>query len=611
VRTLLAVALTICVFVPAGAGDTKPQQLFDGKSLAGWTGDKSLFRLEDGAIVGGMLDNDIPHNYFLTHKSEFADFELRVKFKLIGESTNAGVQIRSRRIPNHHEMIGYQADLGGKYWGALYDESRRRKVLQGPKLPPLMKVLKTNDWNDYRIRCEGRRIQLWINGLQTVDYTEDDADIEQTGLIGLQIHGGKAGEAWYKDIVLVKLGSPKTKAAPTSAAAAWPQFRGPGSQGASTATDLPSEWNNDKNLAWRTKLPGAGASSPIALGDRLYLTCYSGYGAGTEDPGSIEDLQLHFVCVDANSGNIVFDKRLKPTMPETDRVRDHGYAAATPATDGEHVWVFFGKSGVVCFDLNGNQKWRQSVGDSTHKWGCGTSPVLFEDLVIVNASVESGSLVALNKKTGKEVWRAPGMKSSWNTPHLIRLKNGTHELCVNIKGSILGYDPATGEQLWTCDGIPDYICPSIISQDGILYAIGGRTSRAIAVRAGGRGDVTASHKLWEATAGANVSSPVIHDGHMYWVSDRNNVAYCLDVQTGELVYQQRFSKQPYASTLLADGKLYVTTRFNGTFVLAAKPKYELLAHNEFDDESTFNASPIVANGKLLIRSNRYLYCVAK
>ena len=190
----------------AAAADEKGfKPLFDGKVLDGWNGDRKLFRIEDSAIVGGMLDRKISHNYFLTHKQEFGDFELRLKFKLIGESTNAGIQIRSRRIPDHHEMIGYQADLGQNYWGALYDESRRRKVLARPAAEKLNKVLKKSGWNDYRIRCKGRRIQLWINGLQTVDYTEPDKKIEQKGLIGLQIHGGKAGEAWYKNIRIREL----------------------------------------------------------------------------------------------------------------------------------------------------------------------------------------------------------------------------------------------------------------------------------------------------------------------------------------------------------------------------------------------------------------------
>jgi hypothetical protein len=174
--------------------------LFDGKTFDGWSGNRKIFRVENGAIVGGTLKENIPHNEFLTHKGEFADFELRLQFKALGKGVNAGIQIRSRRIPNHHEMIGYQADLGDGYWGALYDESRRNKVLAQPDAKRIDKILKRDDWNDYTIRCQGKRIQLWINGEQTVDYTEPDAKIEQTGLIGLQIHGGGPSEAWYKNV---------------------------------------------------------------------------------------------------------------------------------------------------------------------------------------------------------------------------------------------------------------------------------------------------------------------------------------------------------------------------------------------------------------------------
>ena len=176
------------------------QLLFDGKTTADWDGDLSVFRIEDGSIVGGQLKEKIPHNFFLSHKNEYGDFELRLQFKLLGERTNAGIQIRSTRIPDHHEMIGYQADLGQQYWGALYDESRRRKILAGPNVEELNKVLKKDDWNDYRIVCNGPKIQLWINDLQTVDYTEDDKDIPLTGKIAVQIHGGPPGEAWYRNI---------------------------------------------------------------------------------------------------------------------------------------------------------------------------------------------------------------------------------------------------------------------------------------------------------------------------------------------------------------------------------------------------------------------------
>jgi hypothetical protein len=180
-------------------------KLFDGKTFAGWEGNLEWFRIEDGAIVGGSLAREIPRNEFLCTTKEYANFELRLKVKLVANKGNAGVQIRSRRIPNHHEMIGYQADVAEGMWGSLYDESRRRKVLAGPDAKAVAEVLKPTDWNEYVIRCEGRRIQLWLNGYQTVDYTEPDAEIPQTGLIGLQIHGGPASEVWYRDLEIVEL----------------------------------------------------------------------------------------------------------------------------------------------------------------------------------------------------------------------------------------------------------------------------------------------------------------------------------------------------------------------------------------------------------------------
>ncbi len=177
-------------------------RLFDGKSFDGWEGNQEVFRIQDGAIVGGNLNERVARNEFLATEKEFGDFELRLKFKLLGEGANAGVQIRSQRIPDHHEMIGYQADLGEGWWGCLYDESRRRKVLAGPPADQRSAAVKADDWNDYRILCQGRRIQLWINGQQTVDYTEPDETLEQKGHIAVQIHGGPPSEAWYKDVMI-------------------------------------------------------------------------------------------------------------------------------------------------------------------------------------------------------------------------------------------------------------------------------------------------------------------------------------------------------------------------------------------------------------------------
>jgi hypothetical protein len=201
--TAVAIGVALCVGTAFAEEGFAP--LFDGKSLAGWEGDLKMFRVADDAIVAGTLARKIPRNEFLCTTEDFGDFELRLKFKLVGKGANAGVQLRSRRIPNHHEVRGYQADMGDGWWGSLYDESRRNRILAAADKAVIKKVLKPDDWNDYTIRCEGQHIQLWINGTQTVDYTEPDDTIEQSGVIAVQIHGGPPSEAWYKDIRIKKL----------------------------------------------------------------------------------------------------------------------------------------------------------------------------------------------------------------------------------------------------------------------------------------------------------------------------------------------------------------------------------------------------------------------
>jgi 3-keto-disaccharide hydrolase len=181
-----------------------PVSLFNGKTLDGWEGNLKIFRVQDGAVVGGSLNDKVVRNEFLCTTRSYGDFELRLKFKLLGQGANAGVQFRTKRIPDHHEVSGYQADMGDGWWGALYDESRRNKVLTGPDQAQMKTVVRAGEWNDYRIRAEGRHIQIWLNDVQTVDYTETDPNIEMTGLICPQIHGGPPSEAWYKDITIVE-----------------------------------------------------------------------------------------------------------------------------------------------------------------------------------------------------------------------------------------------------------------------------------------------------------------------------------------------------------------------------------------------------------------------
>lgn len=198
-------ALIVLLLTPLTACAADPVKLFNGKDLTGWEGDtKKTWRVEDGAIVGGSLEENVPRNEFLCTTKTYGDFELKVKFELKGDkkTANAGIQFRTKRIPKHHEVSGYQADVGQAYWGALYDESRRNKVLAAPDKKVVEKLVKHDDWNEYVIRCEGPRIRLWLNGTLTVDYTEKDDKIERTGVVGLQVHGGGKTKVRYKDITI-------------------------------------------------------------------------------------------------------------------------------------------------------------------------------------------------------------------------------------------------------------------------------------------------------------------------------------------------------------------------------------------------------------------------
>jgi len=203
---LSIIALSLLAFA---SFSTKEEVLFNGKNFQGWEGDTvNIWRIENGTIVGGSLTEKVDHNYFLCTKKSYENFFIRLKFKLTGSEgfINTGVQFRSKRAQNpDYEMIGYQADLGEGYWASLYDESRRNKTLISPDSMLIKKILKPEDWNDYEVRCEGRRIRILLNGQQTVNYTEPDKSIPQKGIIGLQIHGGGKAQVAYKDLVLQEL----------------------------------------------------------------------------------------------------------------------------------------------------------------------------------------------------------------------------------------------------------------------------------------------------------------------------------------------------------------------------------------------------------------------
>ena len=418
-------------------------------------------------------------------------------------------------------------------------------------------------------------------------------------------------------VVLLGLAGLRVHAQSASALAAdWPQFRGPGGLGKSASGKPPVTWSATQNLAWKIDLPGPGASSPIVSRGRIFLTCQSGYGVSSKEKGDLKDLKRHLVCLDPADGKILWNVSVPAELPEQDRIReDHGYASSTPVADDRRVIVFFGKSGVFSFDLEGQQLWRADVGSDLNGWGSAASPVIHGDLVIVNASVESQSVIALNRETGKEVWRASGVHDAWNTPLVVASQGGKKELIVPMIRQVLAFDPDSGRKLWSCDnGIDWYICPSAVADGGVVYSIGGRSGGGgLAIRTGGSGDVSGSHVLWKLKKGSNVPSPIHHEGHVYFAHDNLGIVYCLNAKTGELVYEKRLEPSTgmfYASPVLADGRIYYVARDGRTIVLAAKPVFEELARNELGDRGVFNASPAVVGDRLLLRSDRRLYCIA-
>jgi outer membrane protein assembly factor BamB len=402
-----------------------------------------------------------------------------------------------------------------------------------------------------------------------------------------------------------------------ASAADWPRFRGPDGSGTAAAQNLPVRWDEDTNVVWKQALPGPGTSSPIVVGSKIFVTCYTGYGLAVDNPGEMSDLVRHVICLDRKTGKIAWSKPFPAEQPESayrsGNDSRHGYASSTPASDGQRLYVFFGASGVYCLDLAGKVLWQADVGSGTHGWGSATSPLLYENVVIVNASVESKSLVGLDKATGKEVWRVEGIGSCWSSPMLVEA-GGRAEVVLNVPKRLTAYDPRTGEELWHCEGIDDgYLCPSAISNEGVVYVNGGRKNTTLAVRAGGRGDVTDSHVLWRANIGSNVSSLVYVDGRLYGFHEKGGMAYCVDATTGEIVFQERLDPAPdliYSSALAAAGKIYGVSQHRGTYVMAAEPEFKLLAVNTFaDDDSRANASIAVSDNQLLLRTDKAIYCL--
>lgn len=436
----------------------------------------------------------------------------------------------------------------------------------------------------------------------------------------------------------------------TGSAVDWPRFRGPNGSGiAPDDKPVPVEWSATKNLKWQTALPGPGSSSPIVVGDRIFVTCWSGYATdGQQGTGDITALKRHLICVDRITGKILWDRSVPAKQPEerySGMFAQNGYASHTPVSDGKSVFAFFGKSGIHAFDLDGKPLWQAEVGDWDDRrgWGTASSPILHGDVLIVPAFVESQAMFGFDKTTGKQLWKAPsdGFAGTWGTPIVVEVE-GRADLAIAVPSEVWGFNPDTGKLRWYATGLQsDSFCNSVVTDGSAVFAMSERGGGSVAIKAGGKGDVSATHTLWTGANGSRIATPILWENRLYWIS--GSIATCRDAKTGAEIYTERIESTgaaaavapsqggnqgfgggggrrggggmgggDYASPVAANGHLYHVSRRGEVLVIKLGPKFEIIARNKIEgDTSDHSATPAISNGQLFLRSAKMLYCIGE
>lgn len=398
------------------------------------------------------------------------------------------------------------------------------------------------------------------------------------------------------------------------AAEDWSRFRGGDGQGVSTST-VPVNWTTDKNIAWSLKLDGDGSSSPIVVGDRVFLTFYSGESGASAKRGVI--------CVDAGSGKLLWKKTIDGPNREdgySGYLAEHGYASGSPVSDGKNVYAFFGKAGVVAYTVDGKQLWKKELGQmsSNRRWGSAASPVLFNNILIVNAAEEARAIFGLDATTGKQLWKADydRLELCYATPVLTAGDSGVMEAVISMPGEVWGLNATNGKLRWFCEiGNGGNVSPSVVVSKDHFFTFGGYPAQQTnAIKRGGRKNITDTHSVWQSRDSSYVPTPLYHDGHLYFVSDKAQ-GFCMNATTGETITRTRLKdiksggRPVYASPVKAGKYIYAVTRRSGTFVFEATPKMKQIAHNPALDDSDFNATPAISDGRMFLRSNNKLYCI--
>lgn len=415
----------------------------------------------------------------------------------------------------------------------------------------------------------------------------------------------------------------------------WPGFRGPHRDGIARGAKPPAKWSKDSNLAWRTELPGPGASSPIVVGDRVIVTCYTGYGSHLGDGGDPKKLEHHIVCVSRGNGKVLWKRTIPgPLEKEARRVQlsEHGFATPTPVSDGKSVFAYLGFGGLAALDLDGKVLWKADLGRPTEgapkatntvvregkaltlRWGAAASPLIHDGLVIVNAGEETNAIQAFDKKTGDRIWKreSSNLEGCAISPTIVAGPDGPI-LVVVLAGEIWAMEPKTGKPLWSIETeTRGGMSPTPIADGEMLYAFGGAGDSYGVKLAAPEDGKAASRIAWR---GPNVAigSPILHGGKLHLTTTQGHILV-IDAKTGEQVVKKRLEGRTggiYASPVLAADRLYIVTKKRGVFVYAMDDDFSLVSRNELDDESRFNASPAVVGDAIYIRSDRYLYGIAR
>jgi outer membrane protein assembly factor BamB len=476
------------------------------------------------------------------------------------------------------------------------------------------------------MKCSFSHMALWISLAMAVGCSND----EKPNIRSEQAPADRS--------VVTGWTTANTEAPPSDRLDNWHQWRGPNASGLAPKGDPPLQWDESTNVKWKVEIPGSGSSTPIVWGNRIFLLTAikteanpnateqpadanpnqrggrrGGFRMSTPTPTTLYEFVI--LCLDRESGETLWQEVANSEVPHEGHHPSHGYASASPTTDGQFLYASFGSRGFFCYDLDGKFQWKRDFGDMATKigFGEGTSPVIHGDSLIVNWDHEGDSFIAcLDPTTGDENWRVNRDEgTTWATPLIVE-QNGTTQVVTTASKRTRSYDLANGNLIWECGGQAGNPIPSPVALDGVVYCMTGFRGFALhAIPLDAAGDITGSGKLaWQRDdAAPYVASPLLYDDLLYFTKERNGILFCVNATNGEVHYGNK--RLPldmlYASLAGAAGKIYITGRDGKTVVLKHGREYEVLATNQLDEG--IDASPAIVGTQLFLRGNKHLYCI--